>query len=153
MVCIFLFLFFYCVSVYSITSRNNALISNFGGGFRWQNEYSWCIIKVKTFSNSFQKNREIQKKSNGIFIKKTNFRPNKIIKYNFHKNKMHIFRNFIKYTYLGTDNDISMRTVVLPSTSLSKFSSLFVVPITVTVCFVETCPRTEKLFFFLDVEQ
>ncbi|KAF0758651.1 Uncharacterized protein FWK35_00023878 [Aphis craccivora] len=26
--------FFLCVSVYSITSRNNAPISNFGGGFR-----------------------------------------------------------------------------------------------------------------------
>ncbi|KAF0771464.1 Uncharacterized protein FWK35_00004590 [Aphis craccivora] len=25
---------FFCVSVYSITSRNNAPISNFGGGFR-----------------------------------------------------------------------------------------------------------------------
>ncbi|KAF0771354.1 Uncharacterized protein FWK35_00005716 [Aphis craccivora] len=29
MMCVF-------VSVYSITSRNNASISNFGGGFRWQ---------------------------------------------------------------------------------------------------------------------
>ncbi|KAF0754730.1 Uncharacterized protein FWK35_00025103 [Aphis craccivora] len=26
--------FFFFVSVYSITSRNNALISNYGGGFR-----------------------------------------------------------------------------------------------------------------------
>ncbi|KAF0768118.1 Uncharacterized protein FWK35_00010178, partial [Aphis craccivora] len=24
--------------------RNNASISNFGGGFRWQSEYPWCII-------------------------------------------------------------------------------------------------------------
>ncbi|KAF0773229.1 Uncharacterized protein FWK35_00007673 [Aphis craccivora] len=23
---------------------NNASISNFGGGFRWKNEYLWCII-------------------------------------------------------------------------------------------------------------
>ncbi|KAF0714282.1 serine protease snake-like isoform X2, partial [Aphis craccivora] len=30
---------FVCVSVYSITSRNNAPISNFGGGFRWKSEY------------------------------------------------------------------------------------------------------------------
>ncbi|KAF0767934.1 Uncharacterized protein FWK35_00004324 [Aphis craccivora] len=29
---------------YSITSRKNASISNFGGGFRWQSEYPWCII-------------------------------------------------------------------------------------------------------------
>ncbi|KAE9527307.1 hypothetical protein AGLY_013005 [Aphis glycines] len=29
--------FFFCVSVYSITSRNNAPISNYGGGFRCKN--------------------------------------------------------------------------------------------------------------------
>ncbi|KAF0768750.1 Uncharacterized protein FWK35_00003141 [Aphis craccivora] len=34
--CVF---FFLCVSVYSITSRNNAPISNFGGGFRCKTEY------------------------------------------------------------------------------------------------------------------
>ncbi|KAF0764660.1 Uncharacterized protein FWK35_00004013 [Aphis craccivora] len=33
------------VSVYSITSRNNAPISNFGGGFRCNSEYPWCIIE------------------------------------------------------------------------------------------------------------
>ncbi|KAF0766267.1 Uncharacterized protein FWK35_00008399, partial [Aphis craccivora] len=27
-----------CVSVYTRTCRNNASISNYGGGFRWQNE-------------------------------------------------------------------------------------------------------------------
>ncbi|KAF0766241.1 Uncharacterized protein FWK35_00003309, partial [Aphis craccivora] len=43
--CVF---FFLCVSVYSITSRNNAPISNFGGGFRCKNEYPWCIIEVKS---------------------------------------------------------------------------------------------------------
>ncbi|KAF0773781.1 Uncharacterized protein FWK35_00000057 [Aphis craccivora] len=37
--------------MFVITSRNNASISNFGGGFRWQNEYPWCIIEVK--SNHF----------------------------------------------------------------------------------------------------
>ncbi|KAF0759490.1 Uncharacterized protein FWK35_00009212 [Aphis craccivora] len=37
---------FFCV--YSITSRNNASISNFGSGFRLQNEYLWCIIEVKS---------------------------------------------------------------------------------------------------------
>ncbi|KAF0759561.1 Uncharacterized protein FWK35_00028622 [Aphis craccivora] len=40
-VCIF-------VSVYSITCRNNASVSNFVGGFRWKNEYPWCIIEVKS---------------------------------------------------------------------------------------------------------
>ncbi|KAE9537184.1 hypothetical protein AGLY_006207 [Aphis glycines] len=29
-----------------ITSRNSASISNFGGGFRWKSEYSWCIIET-----------------------------------------------------------------------------------------------------------
>ncbi|KAF0757120.1 Uncharacterized protein FWK35_00004820 [Aphis craccivora] len=29
-----------------ITYRNNASIPNFGGGFRWQSEYPWCIIEV-----------------------------------------------------------------------------------------------------------
>ncbi|KAF0773234.1 Uncharacterized protein FWK35_00000990, partial [Aphis craccivora] len=40
--------FFVFVSVYSITCRNNASISNFGDSFRWKIEYSWCIIKVKS---------------------------------------------------------------------------------------------------------
>ncbi|KAF0769243.1 Uncharacterized protein FWK35_00004751 [Aphis craccivora] len=31
-----------------ITSRNNAPISNFGGGFRCKSEYPWCIIEVKS---------------------------------------------------------------------------------------------------------
>ncbi|KAF0715908.1 Uncharacterized protein FWK35_00031111 [Aphis craccivora] len=63
---------FFCVSVYSITSRNNAPISNFGGGFRCKSEYPWCIIKVKSkhFSTVFKK-IEINKKNNdrktGIF--------------------------------------------------------------------------------------
>ncbi|KAF0764816.1 Uncharacterized protein FWK35_00024522 [Aphis craccivora] len=43
----FFFCFFF-VSVYSITSRNNAPISNYGGGFRCKSEYPWCIIEVKS---------------------------------------------------------------------------------------------------------
>ncbi|KAF0757027.1 Uncharacterized protein FWK35_00014229 [Aphis craccivora] len=31
-----------------ITSRNNAPISNYGGGFRCKSEYPWCIIEVKS---------------------------------------------------------------------------------------------------------
>ncbi|KAF0756921.1 Uncharacterized protein FWK35_00014603 [Aphis craccivora] len=34
---------FFFVSVYTRTYQNNASISNFGGGFRYQNESSWCI--------------------------------------------------------------------------------------------------------------
>ncbi|KAF0751226.1 sideroflexin-2-like [Aphis craccivora] len=50
-----------------ITSRNNAPISNFGGGFRWKSEYIWCIIEVKSkhFPTVFKKNQEKQKKSEG----------------------------------------------------------------------------------------
>ncbi|KAF0771763.1 Uncharacterized protein FWK35_00020441 [Aphis craccivora] len=40
--------FFFFVPVYSITSRNNAPISNFGDGFRCKSEYPWCIIEVKS---------------------------------------------------------------------------------------------------------
>ncbi|KAF0765106.1 Uncharacterized protein FWK35_00011400, partial [Aphis craccivora] len=47
--CFFVFFFvFVFVSVYSITSRNNAPISNYGGGFLCKNEYPWCIIEVKS---------------------------------------------------------------------------------------------------------
>ncbi|KAF0762695.1 Uncharacterized protein FWK35_00014275 [Aphis craccivora] len=31
-----------------ITSRNNAPISNYGGGFRCKSEYPWCFIEVKS---------------------------------------------------------------------------------------------------------
>ncbi|KAE9529779.1 hypothetical protein AGLY_011875 [Aphis glycines] len=47
-----------------ITSRNNASIPNFGGGFRWKNEYSWCIIEVK-----MNEKRE--------FLRKTSFQINR----------------------------------------------------------------------------
>ncbi|KAE9525190.1 hypothetical protein AGLY_014434 [Aphis glycines] len=33
--------------------RNNALISNFKSGFRWKNEYPWCIIQVKMTIKKF----------------------------------------------------------------------------------------------------
>ncbi|KAE9530856.1 hypothetical protein AGLY_011318 [Aphis glycines] len=47
-----------------ITSRNNASISNFRGGFRWQSEYSWCIIEVKSkhFPTIFKKIEKNKKK-------------------------------------------------------------------------------------------
>ncbi|KAF0746256.1 Uncharacterized protein FWK35_00021709 [Aphis craccivora] len=40
--------FFFFLSVYSITSRNNAPTSNYVGGFRCKSEYPWCIIEVKS---------------------------------------------------------------------------------------------------------
>ncbi|KAF0774130.1 Uncharacterized protein FWK35_00002221 [Aphis craccivora] len=50
--------FFLCVCVqtlYSITSRNNASISNFGGGLRWKSP--WCIINFKIFKK-IEKNKK-----------------------------------------------------------------------------------------------
>ncbi|KAE9523860.1 hypothetical protein AGLY_015748 [Aphis glycines] len=44
--CIDFTMIFFFVSVYSITSRNNAPISNYGGGFRCKSEYPWCIIET-----------------------------------------------------------------------------------------------------------
>ncbi|KAF0743293.1 Uncharacterized protein FWK35_00023227, partial [Aphis craccivora] len=40
-----------------ISSRNNASISNFKGGFRWKSEYPWCTIGVKSkhFPTVFKK--------------------------------------------------------------------------------------------------
>ncbi|KAE9541249.1 hypothetical protein AGLY_004494 [Aphis glycines] len=50
-----------------ITSRNNASISKFGGGFRWKSEYPWCIIKVKSkhFPTVFKKIEKNKKKNDG----------------------------------------------------------------------------------------
>ncbi|KAF0714993.1 Uncharacterized protein FWK35_00037115, partial [Aphis craccivora] len=60
MMCVFFFFFF--VSVYSITSRNNAPISNYGGGFRCKSEYPWCIIEVNIFQQFSKKSRKTKKK-------------------------------------------------------------------------------------------
>ncbi|KAE9545436.1 hypothetical protein AGLY_000979 [Aphis glycines] len=35
----------------NITSRNNAPISNYGGGFRCKSEYPWCIMEFKFLRN------------------------------------------------------------------------------------------------------
>ncbi|KAF0767027.1 Uncharacterized protein FWK35_00003957, partial [Aphis craccivora] len=66
MMCVF---FFFFVSVYSITSRNNAPISNFGGGFRCKSEYPWCIIEFS------KKSRKTKKKmtEKQEFLRKTSF--------------------------------------------------------------------------------
>ncbi|KAF0745916.1 Uncharacterized protein FWK35_00037387, partial [Aphis craccivora] len=53
----------YHIYFYKIICRNNASISNFGGGFRWKIESSWCIGEVIfEIPNSFQKCREKPKK-------------------------------------------------------------------------------------------
>ncbi|KAF0773185.1 Uncharacterized protein FWK35_00002041 [Aphis craccivora] len=52
--------------------RNNAPISNFGGGFRCKSEYPWCIIEVKSihFPTVFKKIEKNKKKrrKRGIFM-------------------------------------------------------------------------------------
>ncbi|KAE9533272.1 hypothetical protein AGLY_009313 [Aphis glycines] len=64
-----------------ITSRNNASISNFVGGFRWKSEYPWCIIEVKNkhFPTVFKKieNNKIKMTEKRQFLRKTSFRPNR----------------------------------------------------------------------------
>ncbi|KAF0752469.1 Uncharacterized protein FWK35_00021842 [Aphis craccivora] len=62
------------MSVYSITSRNNALISNFVGGFRWQNQYPWCIIE---FSKKSRKTKKKKNDGKRDVFRKTSFRPNR----------------------------------------------------------------------------
>ncbi|KAF0712695.1 Uncharacterized protein FWK35_00023086 [Aphis craccivora] len=64
--------FFVFVSVYSITSRNNAPISNYGGGFRYKSEYPRCIIK---FSKKLRKTKKKMTEKRE-FLRKTSFRPN-----------------------------------------------------------------------------
>ncbi|KAF0751040.1 Uncharacterized protein FWK35_00012796 [Aphis craccivora] len=51
-----------------ITSRNNAPISKYGGGFRCKSEYPWCIIEKN-------KKKMTEKRE---FLRKTSFRPNRI---------------------------------------------------------------------------
>ncbi|KAF0773316.1 Uncharacterized protein FWK35_00005287 [Aphis craccivora] len=63
-----------------ITFRNNALISNFGGGFRWQSKYPWCIIEIesKHFPTVFKKIEKIkQVTEKREFLRKTSFRLNR----------------------------------------------------------------------------
>ena len=78
MMCVFFFVF---VSVYSITSRNNAPISNFRGGFWRKSEYPWCNIQVKSkhFLTVFKKIEKNKKKmtEKREFLRKTSFRPNR----------------------------------------------------------------------------
>ncbi|KAF0768783.1 Uncharacterized protein FWK35_00008596 [Aphis craccivora] len=63
----------------SITCRNNASISNFGGGFRWKNKYPWCIIEVKSkhFPTVLKKKlRKTKKDGKRKYLRKTSLPPN-----------------------------------------------------------------------------
>ncbi|KAE9522070.1 hypothetical protein AGLY_017532 [Aphis glycines] len=57
----------------SITSRNNAPISNYGSGFRCKSEYPWCIIE---FSKKSRKTKKKMTKKRE-FLRKSSFRPNR----------------------------------------------------------------------------
>ncbi|KAF0766861.1 Uncharacterized protein FWK35_00012177, partial [Aphis craccivora] len=64
---------FFFLSVYSITSRNNAPISNYGGGLGCKNEYPWCIIGIKnkhipTVFKKIEKNKKKNDGKTGIFM-------------------------------------------------------------------------------------
>ncbi|KAE9543877.1 hypothetical protein AGLY_001855 [Aphis glycines] len=53
-----------------ITSRNNAPISNYGGGFRCKSEYPWCIIELK-FLRNLSKTRKFATPIKSIILKIT----------------------------------------------------------------------------------
>ncbi|KAF0760208.1 Uncharacterized protein FWK35_00011115, partial [Aphis craccivora] len=74
------------MSVYSITNRKNASISNYGSGFQWKTEYLWCIIEVK---------KKQKKKNDGKtgILRKTSFRPNRFFIW-FVDNVPYEFSNF-----------------------------------------------------------
>ncbi|KAF0766432.1 Uncharacterized protein FWK35_00003718 [Aphis craccivora] len=71
--------FFVFVSVYSITSRNNAPISNYGDSFRCKSEYPWGIIKVKM-----------------ILCNKQGFISNKFKNTLIHQNKKKVFNAHVQ---------------------------------------------------------
>ncbi|KAE9524283.1 hypothetical protein AGLY_015322 [Aphis glycines] len=74
-----------------ITSRNNAPISNYGGGFRCKSEYPWCIIEFSKKSRKTKKKMTEKRQ----FLRKTSFRPNRFFLWS--PLKFSIFlRNFFK---------------------------------------------------------
>ncbi|KAF0711417.1 Uncharacterized protein FWK35_00022007, partial [Aphis craccivora] len=70
-----LFFFFVYVSVYSITSRNTAPISNYGGSFRCKSDYPRCIIEFSKKSRKTKKKMTEKRE----FLRKTcsSSRPNR----------------------------------------------------------------------------
>ncbi|KAF0757673.1 Uncharacterized protein FWK35_00013689, partial [Aphis craccivora] len=62
-----------------ITSRNNAPISNYKGGFQCKSEYPWCIIEFSKKSRKTKKKMTEKRE----FLRKTSFRPNRFF-YGYH---------------------------------------------------------------------
>ncbi|KAF0745182.1 Uncharacterized protein FWK35_00034193 [Aphis craccivora] len=72
-----------------ITSRNNAPISNYGGGFRCKSEYPWYIIE---FSKKSRKNKKKKMTEKREYLRKTSFRPKRIFLYGCNSKTNH-FKN------------------------------------------------------------
>ncbi|KAF0773978.1 Uncharacterized protein FWK35_00000220 [Aphis craccivora] len=85
-----------------IASRNNAPISNFGGGFQCKSEYPWYIIE--------NKEKQIKKKKNDgkrKFLSRTSFRQNRFFLYGCNSKTNHC--KYLKFSpnVNRKDNDLS----------------------------------------------
>ncbi|KAE9531405.1 hypothetical protein AGLY_010611, partial [Aphis glycines] len=97
---------FFFVSGYSVTSRNNASISNFGGGFRWKSEYPWCII---------EKNKKKNDGKTGIFTQ-NQFSTESIFLYGCNSKT-----NYCKYLNFSPNVNVS----VIYTVKFSKNTEIF----------------------------
>ncbi|KAF0762451.1 Uncharacterized protein FWK35_00008292 [Aphis craccivora] len=88
-----------------ITNRNSVSISNFGGDFRWQSEYPWCIIEVKRkhFPTVLKQIKKTKKKvtEKREFLRKTSFRSNRL------------FYMTIYYIYITGGGQLGHRQILL----------------------------------------
>ncbi|KAF0700368.1 Uncharacterized protein FWK35_00035847, partial [Aphis craccivora] len=109
--------FFFFVSVYSITSRNNDPISNYGCGFRCKSEYPWCIIEVKSkhFPTVIKKIEKNKKKNDGKTG--TSFRPNRFFVYGCNSKTNHC--KYLKFHHIPQKFSILMR--IFFEVSIKKF--------------------------------
>ncbi|KAF0763476.1 Uncharacterized protein FWK35_00010220, partial [Aphis craccivora] len=101
----------YCVCE-QYNTRNNASISNFRSGFRWQSEYSWCIIDVKRvhFPTFFKKIENNKKKSDGKtgFLTQNQFSTKSIFLFG-----CNLKTNHCKYLTTSPNNYISVISIQL----------------------------------------
>ncbi|KAE9536738.1 hypothetical protein AGLY_006971 [Aphis glycines] len=143
----YIFFLFVFVSVYSITSRNNASISNFGSGFRWKSKYPWCIIeeKSKHFPTVFKKSRKTKKKTEKReFLRKISFRPNRFF-YMVTTEIFDFYANFFFEVSVGSDQKnlkINTRFLII---TIFFYKRLY------TSNFYEICQKRENLQVFLQV--
>ncbi|KAE9544459.1 hypothetical protein AGLY_001638, partial [Aphis glycines] len=136
-----------------ITCRNNALISNFRYGFRWQSEYPWYIIQVRS--------KQFSTKS--VFLCGCNSKTNhcKYLKFS-----LHIYISVIYILYMTTEIfDFSKKCLVFEvSIFLAKskylkikykvphklaFANYFVVWLTIIIKELECWPIKKKFILSL----